>query len=192
MRILVTGADGFTGRHFIQAAQAQGHEIVRLKANLTDYSLVQEEVAQNSCDAVVHLAAISFVGAADESSFYRVNVVGTCNLLKALTTLTVTPKIILLASSANIYGNCDQSPISEEQVPAPLNHYAMSKLAMEHMARTYMDMLPIFFVRPFNYTGPGQGEIFILPKIAAHFAKRAPFIELGNIQVAREFNDVRF
>jgi GDP-6-deoxy-D-talose 4-dehydrogenase len=101
------------------------------------------------------------------------------------------PTRVLLASSANVYGNCELSPISEKQTPAPLNHYAMSKLAMEHLALTYVDRLPLFFVRPFNYTGPGQVESFVIPKIVSHFKRRATTIELGNLMVEREYNDVR-
>jgi GDP-6-deoxy-D-talose 4-dehydrogenase len=101
------------------------------------------------------------------------------------------PTRVLLASSANVYGNCEQSPISETQVPAPVNHYAMSKLAMEHLAKTYADRLPLFFVRPFNYTGPGQVESFVIPKLVAHFKQRAATVELGNLTVEREYNDVR-
>jgi nucleoside-diphosphate-sugar epimerase len=67
----------------------------------------------------------------------------------------------------------------------------MSKLAMEHMARTYLDRLPVVFTRPFNYTGPGQAPNFLIPKLVSHFAQRAPAIELGNLHVEREFNDVR-
>ena len=143
-------------------------------------------------EAVVHLGAISFVGHADPSAFYNVNVIGTLNLLDALTALAQPPRSILLASSANVYGNCEQSPITEEQLPAPINHYAMSKLAMEYMARTYLDRLPLFFVRPFNYTGPEQAESFVIPKLVAHFAQHADTVELGNLDVEREFNDVRF
>jgi nucleoside-diphosphate-sugar epimerase len=137
------------------------------------------------------LAAISFVGHADDSAFYSVNVVGTTNLLSALAELKTPLKKVLIASSANIYGNCEISPISEHQYAAPMNHYATSKLAMEFMACTYMERLPIVITRPFNYTGPGQAPQFLIPKLVSHFSSRADSIELGNLHVEREFNDVR-
>ena len=191
MKILLTGTDGFTGRHFAAMAQAVGHDVLPLQANLTDRAAVQAEVLTAAPDAVVHLAAISFVGHADDNAFYAVNVVGTTNLLAALVQLPKRPHRVLLASSANIYGNCTQSPIAENQPPAPVNHYAMSKLAMEHMARSFGDKLPIVITRPFNYTGPGQDVNFVIPKLVEHFAQRAPSIALGNLHVEREFNDVQ-
>lgn len=192
MKLLVTGGHGFTGRHFIKAARDHGHEVTTLQADLKDREAVHQQVCEAAPEAVVHLAAISFVGHADASAFYNVNVIGTLNLLDALAALAQPPRSILIASSANVYGNCEQSPITEEQPPAPVNHYAMSKLAMEYMARTYLDRLPLLFVRPFNYTGPGQAESFVIPKLVSHFAQRAEAVELGNLDVEREFNDVRF
>jgi GDP-6-deoxy-D-talose 4-dehydrogenase len=189
--MLVTGADGFTGMHFVKQAKATGYEVFEFNADLTDSIAVQKQVNAVEPSVVVHLAAISFVGHSKVSAFYDVNVIGTLNLLDALLKLPKLPKRVLLASSANVYGNCEQSPIAETQVPAPLNHYAMSKLAMEHLAKTYADRLPLFFVRPFNYTGPGQAESFVVPKIVAHFKRRADVIELGNLTVEREYNDVR-
>jgi len=191
LNILLTGARGFTGRHFMAAAQAAGHAVVPLLADLTDKAALQAEIAAACPDAVVHLAAISFVGHADMRAFYDVNVIGTLNLLDALAELPP-PQRILLASSANVYGNTDKSPITEDAPPAPVNHYAMSKLAMEYLARTYLERLPLFFVRPFNYTGAGQEASFLIPKLAAHFAQKAAVVELGNLDVAREFNDVAF
>jgi nucleoside-diphosphate-sugar epimerase len=191
MKILLTGAAGFTGLFFNSAAEAAGHQVLALQADLTDKASVAAEVLQAAPEAVVHLAAISFVGHAEDTAFYGVNVVGTMNLLAGLAAMAVKPSKVLLASSANVYGNCDASPITEDQPAAPVNHYAMSKLAMEYMARTYMDRLPVVFSRPFNYTGPGQAPNFLIPKLVSHFAQRAPAIELGNLHVEREFNDVR-
>lgn len=190
MKILLTGADGFTGRHFEACVVQGGNQVVALKADLLDKTALTAEVTQIRPDAVVHLAGISYVDNADESAFYSVNVVGSINLLCALTELSTAPTV-LMASSANIYGNCDSSPIGEEQLPAPVNHYAASKLAMEHMARTFVDRLPIIITRPFNYTGQGQGAQFLVPKLVDHFVRKASTIELGNLNIEREFNDVR-
>ena len=191
MKILLTGADGFTGLHFKSIAETAGHQVVALKADLIDIAKVRSEILRVAPDAVVHLAAISFVGHAMDAEFYGVNVVGTMNLLSALAALPHKPYKVLLASSANVYGNCDHSPIAEDQIVAPVNHYAMSKLAMELMARTYLDRLPLVFSRPFNYTGVGQGASFLIPKLVSNFVQRAPLVELGNLHVEREFNDVR-
>jgi len=191
LRILLTGAKGFTGRYLTATAQAKGHTVLALQADLTQPRAVKEEVVALQPSHVVHLAAISFVGHVDQRSFYDVNLFGTLNLLDALLALDTQPRSVLLASSANVYGNCQASPIPEEQAPAPLNHYGVSKLAMEHMARTYGDRLPVVITRPFNYTGAGQGASFVVPKLVDHFNRRAPSIQLGDLAVQREFNDVQ-
>ena len=191
MKILLTGAKGFTGLHFSDLARTSGHEVAPLAANLSDREALQREVLAAAPDAVVHLAAISFVGHTDDKAFYSVNVIGAMNLLEALAQLPKAPRCVLLASSAHVYGNVEASPISEIQPPAPVNHYAMSKLAMEHMSRTYANRLPIVIARPFNYTGPGQAVNFVIPKLVDHFVRCAPSILLGNLHVAREFNDVQ-
>ncbi len=190
MKILVTGADGFTGRHFTKAAEAQKHQVVPLRADLRDEPALMREVAEVSPDWVVHLAGIAFVGHDDDAALYAVNTVGTERLLSALAVLPKPPSKVLLASSANVYGNYKHSPISEGAPLAPANHYAASKMAMEAMAHNYDGKLPIVIARPFNYTGVGQSLSFVIPKLVDHFARRAPYIELGNIDVEREFNDV--
>ena len=62
---------------------------------------------------------------------------------------------------------------------------------MEQLAAAYSDPFEIVVVRPFNYTGVGQPEHFLVPKLVAHFAERRAAIELGNIDVVRDFSDVR-
>ena len=192
MKIALTGADGFTGRHFVEAARRAGHDVAPLRSDLTDAAQVAAEVHSLEPDAVMHLAAVSFVGHQDARAFYDVNLFGTLNLLGALAQANRPVQRIVLASSANVYGNCPDSPIAESQPPAPVNHYAMSKLAMEMMARSHFPGLPIVFARPFNYTGPGQGIDFVIPKLVDHFRRRAPAVTLGNLHVEREYNDVRF
>jgi nucleoside-diphosphate-sugar epimerase len=191
VKILLTGAAGFTGFHFMQHAKAAGDTIWPLVSNLLDKAAVAAEVAVLRPTAVVHLAGISAIGHRDELAYYGVHVLGTINLLEALAALPIAPTRVLLASSANVYGNCPESPIGEDQSPAPINIYSSSKLSMEHMARTFGDRLPLVIARPFNYTGHGQTTRFLIPKLVSHFARREGLIQLGNIHVEREFNDVR-
>jgi len=191
MRTLITGLDGFTG-HYLQAElTARGHEVIGLKADLTDAVALDAEMAAVQPDWVAHLAGIAFVGHGEANDFYRVNLMGTRNLLAALAACDKRPACVLLASSANVYGNSTAGVLREDAPPNPANDYAVSKLAMEHMARLWLDRLPIVIARPFNYTGVGQSESFLLPKIVAHFKRRAEMIELGNLDVWRDFSDVR-
>lgn len=92
MRILLTGAEGFTGRHFSIAASKAGYEVFALKADLTNSEALSAEVKMVSPAYVLHLAAISAVTHADEEAFYRVNVIGTQNLLRALSKLDYLPR----------------------------------------------------------------------------------------------------
>jgi nucleoside-diphosphate-sugar epimerase len=115
---------------------------------------------------------------------------GTGNLLTALSQLPRKPSKVLLTSSATVYGNADITPTPENHPLKPIDHYAISKVAMEETAKTFFDQLPIVIARPFNYTGPGQHDNFLIPKLIRHFHNKEPVIELGNLNVEREFNDV--
>jgi len=190
-RLLITGADGFTGQHLRIAAEQVGYEVFSLHSDLTDSSALLSEVVSVCPSHIIHLAAISAVTHADQEAFYRINLFGTLNLLDALKGLPICPENVLLASSANVYGNADIELITEAVCPKPVNHYAMSKLAMEHMALTNASDLPIVITRPFNYTGIGHDNRFVIPKIVEHFKRGAAEIELGNLDVYREYNDVR-
>jgi len=155
-----------------------------------DIEALEKEVLQSAPDAVIHCAGISFIASKDQEAFYRVHALGTSNLLNALAKLPQKPEKILLASSATVYGNAALTPTPEGYPLKPIDHYAMSKVAMEEMAKTFFDSLSIIIARPFNYTGPGQHDNFLIPKLIRHFVQRIPTIELGNLNVEREFNDV--
>jgi len=191
MRILVTGLEGFTGHYLKSALETQGHTVIGLQCDLTDSSAVRIEVADIQPEAVAHLAGVAFVGHGDANAFYEVNLIGTRNLLEALAEYAPSVRSILLASSANVYGNRSEGALSEESIPDPANDYAVSKYAMEKMAQLWFDRLPLFIVRPFNYTGVGQDEKFLIPKIVSHFREKKAVIELGNLEVWRDFGDVR-
>jgi nucleoside-diphosphate-sugar epimerase len=189
-KILLTGSRGFTGKHLISLANSQGDEIIGLQSDITDAPALEKEILMVQPDAVIHCAGISFVASKDQEAFYRVHALGTSNLLTALTKLSQKPCKVLLASSATVYGNADVTPTPEDYPLKPIDHYAMSKVAMEEMAKTFFDRLPIIIARPFNYTGVGQHDNFLIPKLIRHFSQNASAIELGNLNVEREFNDV--
>ncbi|AMO56829.1 GDP-6-deoxy-D-lyxo-4-hexulose reductase [Endozoicomonas montiporae] len=202
--VLITGLRGFTGRFLAAELEASGHRVFgtvyghepcllpgEYAVNLCNLEQVRNLVSEVKPDYVAHLAAVTFVAHDDADAMYRTNVVGTRNLLQALSESSKVPESILLTSSANIYGNAVVDPIDELTYPEPVNDYAISKLAMEYMARLWMDKLPLTIVRPFNYTGVGQSHNFLLPKIVSHFQRGERSIELGNIDISRDFSDVR-
>ena len=201
-RALVTGINGFTGRYMAAELRANGYEVIGTgsqpsaapdyhQVDLADGPGLRALLAELQPDVVVHLAAIAFVGHGAADAFYQVNLIGTRNLLEAIAACGKTPECVLIASSANVYGNVSEGMLDEHTPPAPANDYAVSKLAMEYMAKLWCDRLPIVITRPFNYTGVGQAENFLLPKIVSHFQRKAPAIELGNLDVWRDFSDVR-
>lgn len=195
-RVLVTGASGFTGRYVTAALALAGYDPIDAREigpgfDLTDGSSLDRSVAAMEFDYVIHLAAISYVGHDDPAAFYQVNTVGTVRLLEAIARHRTSVRKVIVASSANVYGNCQNLPIDETAPPEPVNHYAASKLAMEHLVRRWFDRLPIVITRPFNYTGRGQAANFLVPKIVLSFKQRAPRLELGNLDIVRDFSDVR-
>jgi nucleoside-diphosphate-sugar epimerase len=205
--ILITGATGFTGRYLASRLAADGHEVhgtvhgdraeqihglAQLHAvDVADPVAVERLVSAVRADKVVHLAAIAFVAHSNIAEMYRANILGTRNLLDALANCSTPPEAVLVASSANVYGNAREGLIDETIPALPGNDYGVTKAAAEIAARHYSDRLPIIVVRPFNYTGRGQSEQFLIPKIVAHFRRRADAIELGNLDIARDFSDVR-
>lgn len=203
-KALITGSEGFTGKYFAAELETNGWEVWRTdsvnlstaaeryrQSDLCDLESLKTLVCEIKPDAVVHLAAIAFVGHGNAENIYRVNLLGSRNLLSALDYSSHKPSCVLLASSANIYGNSMEGVLDESTPMNPANDYAVSKLAMEYMAHLWDEKLPIVIVRPFNYTGVGQSLSFLIPKIVKHFKEKKKLIELGNLDVWRDYSDVR-
>jgi|TARA_R110002124_G_scaffold32704_12_gene109252 nucleoside-diphosphate-sugar epimerase len=202
-RVLITGVSGFTGVPLASRLSAAGWEVFGLTnapacdrvpslcADLGETDRISDWVRSIQPTHVVHLAALSHV-VGPALPFYEVNVLGTESLLEAIRRADVRPDKVLIASSANIYGQTPVCPISENEPPMPANHYAASKAAMEWVARQWFDRLPIIVTRPFNYTGPGQSEAFLFAKLVGAFHRREPVLTLGNVRVARDLSDVSF
>jgi nucleoside-diphosphate-sugar epimerase len=204
---LITGVSGFTGRYLAMALSQAGHEVHGLanhgadeniagvsrmhRCDLMDAPGLQRIMRDLRPDHIVHLAAISFVAHGDVDEMYRTNILGTRHLLDAIQTAGLKPRSILVASSANVYGNARDGVIDETTPPAPANDYGVTKTALEYVCGIYAASLPLVVIRPFNYTGVGQSRNFLIPKIVDHILQGAHTIELGNIDIARDFSDVR-
>jgi nucleoside-diphosphate-sugar epimerase len=202
-RVLITGANGFTGLHLIENLNKNGWEVlgtgrnIKVKsknlyeADLTKLDEIIDLINHIKPTHIIHLAGLSFAAHPRPLELFQVNVFGTENLLKAVKSTGIQIEKIIIASSANIYGNNKEVTLDENTTPKPVNFYASSKLAMEHMAANWFDSLPIIITRPFNYTGPKQDVKFLIPKIISHFVSRSKTLTLGNINVSRDFSDVR-
>lgn len=205
-KVLITGVTGFTGRYLARRLVKVGYEVhgtvhgdvgaempggVQLhQLDIGNSVAVSRLVADLAPEKVAHLAAISFVAHSDVGEMYRTNVLGTRNLLNALAGVG-SANSVLLASSANIYGNAREGTLDESIPPDPANDYGVTKAASELVAALYNKRLPLIIARPFNYTGRGQSEQFLIPKIVSHARRGIEVIELGNLDVARDFSDVR-
>ncbi len=211
-RILVTGAAGFVGSYLCEALMRRPAptEIVRLTSavdrkdghiavDLLDRGAVDEVAATHKPEIVVHLAAQSSTsrGVLDSGDTWAVNVSGSLNLAAAIGNHC--PKsTMLFVSSSEVYGaSFLRGPVSESSATLPLTAYARSKYAAECVLDA---MLPascrLIVARPFNHSGPGQQETFVLPSFAAQIAKieagfEPPELRVGNIDVVRDFMDVR-
>ena len=213
-RILVTGGTGFSGRHLCRllAKGAQvtiltsadrdqappGVELVR--GDIRDAERVRRVMQEASPQEIYHLAAISSVPSSWKNPrlVFEVNVGGTLNVLEAAMELDPAPRV-LNVSSGQVYA-ADLAGAADEGSPTgPANPYAASKAMAELLAVAYRQPTGsggVFTARPFNHTGPGQTPDFVLSSFAKQIAEaeaglRPPRLQVGDLEVKRDFTDVR-
>lgn len=201
MRALITGGQGFVGRHLRAHLETLGDEVTTIdtERDVTDVAVMKEVVEEVRPEAIYHLAAISHVGTSweDPRLVLQVNVLGTASVLAAARAMS--DATTLVVSSAEVYGVVQPTdlPLREDDVARPATPYAASKLAAEVVAlqsvRGYGQRVMI--ARAFNHIGPGQSPTFFVPAMAqrirvAHAEGRGS-IPVGNLSSRRDFSDVR-
>lgn len=217
MRALITGIGGFVGRHLLRHLQAQGDEVSGLgrpadcvdmpasvrvfMTDLGDRAAVERVVRETKPEAVYHLAAQSSPAEslADPWATIGNNLLGQINLFEAVLGAGIRPRVLVIGSSDE-YGRVapDEVPTHENVPLRPTTPYAVSKVGQDVMGFQYFAQhgLPVVRVRPFNHTGPGQDARFVMPSFARQLAEiekgaREPVLRVGNLNVARDFTDVR-
>lgn len=161
--ILVTGADGFIGRHLASALSRLGHTVERHTRR--DGDIAHASLSYEGVRHVFHLAAKTFVPESwsDPHAFYETNVLGTVNVLEFCRRRQASLTLV----SSYVYGRPRQLPVPEQHPLQAFNPYSHSKILAEEAARYYAGQfgVPVGIVRPFNVYGPGQSDQFLIPSL---------------------------
>ncbi len=172
-----------------------------LPGELGDAQSIAQVVDQTRPEVILHLAAASSVAQSwqDPEPAYRANILGQLHLLEAARSMKTMP-IVVIASSAEIYGRDGHNgeAIAEEAPLRPLSPYAVTKAVQDLQAGQYFAAhgLPTIRLRLFNHTGPGRPPHFVASSFAKQLAEierglLEPVIHVGNLDVERDFTDVR-
>lgn len=210
---LITGINGFAGRHLRELLAKKGRRVVGLgieqtcdlpgvqyeMVDITDCDSVAQALKRLAPEEIYHLAGVSFPAEADRTprSALEINITGTISVIDAMKRFCVSGKL-LVVGSAKEYDINAEGLVSEESLPNPTNFYGISKYATELIGQQYCRQygLDIRFTRSFNHTGPGQSYLFV----CSDWARQAAMAEcglgplevrVGDCGVEIDFSDVR-
>ena len=207
---LITGINGFVGPYLKDELNSNGYDVYSIDLNetsnqsghkiircdLTDFDSVYNAISKIKPDVIFHLAGFSSVAKSFENPeiCFKINVDGTKNLLDAVIKAGINPKILVISSS-EVYGKPKYNPIDESHPLNPISPYGESRVKQEKLCLEYIKKhnLKIIISRSFNHTGPNQPETFVIPSFKKQIrdAKDGDIISVGNLDVVRDFSDVR-
>ena len=215
-RVLVSGCAGFVGRVLSTILAGKGFEVWGVDLaddtgdfagqsytaiDLTDEQTLTAFLHRAAPRYIVHLAAQSSAGRSFEEPGQTLgnNLLPVLYLLEFLRERDDNTRL-LAVGSAEVYGPVtgDDLPVTESHAPNPLSPYALSKFMQEQVCRQYATLYDVDVVstRSFNHTGAGQRDTFVLSSFARQVAEikagvREAVVEVGNVDVRRDFSDVR-
>ena len=212
MKVLVTGCNGFAGKHSIAALRQAGHEVMGgdvacppgcsvpcIPMDVRDLDAISRVLVETRPDAILHLGGIAFVplGWTPPQQVFSVNTIGTLNLLDAVRQRAPAARV-LVVTSAEVYGSHPApQPLAEDAPYRPDNIYGVAKAAADHASLLYGEHhhLNVLVARPSNHIGAGQSKDFVSSAFAAQLAAIAagapPLMRVGNLDQRRDFTDVR-
>lgn len=212
-KVLIFGISGFVGPYLAREFIDSGYIVYG--TDLTESSTIHEKVIFKSCDIIneqevaktiaqiapniiINLAGVSSVGNSWNipQTTMIVNVVGSLNILEAVRRHLFNTKIMFIGSSEEYESKL--TPINEESKLNANNPYGISKVTQSSFISLYRDQykMKIYEVRPFNHTGIGQSDSFVLPSFCKQVAKienskSNGTIKVGNLDIKRDFSHVK-
>ena len=207
MKILVTGANGFSARYLIEHLSQHGcGEIYRtdlmsagdarfFQCDLAQENQVATLIQHVEPDQIYHLAG-TFTN--DYQTDYDANVLSSRNLLETVRASGRRCRLLLIGSCAE-YGSlaAAESPVSEEHQLLPVSIYGLTKVYQTYLAKFYVAVhkLDVVIARPFNLLGPGMSSrLFVghvYEQIAAYRKGEIAKISVGNLESRRDYISVK-
>lgn len=205
---LITGAEGFVGGHLSAHLRNQGWKVTASSLHGGEHGIACDVTSASSLHALLeqapdvthifHLAAVTFVPEANRNpeAAFEVNLLGVSRFLEVLRARASKARFLYIGS-ADAYGPPLHLPVAEEHPMRPANPYAISKAAADQLCAfiAHTTTLDIVRIRPFNHSGPGQANTFVLSSFAEQIARAeleqgCGIIRVGNLSAARDFSHV--